>query len=180
MGAQIKGRAAANAGRDQTAITGRQSHGPGDRETRIRTMTLSLRIAQGVQASIPSERGPDLRPDAYTIRVRDFVLPLEIGVYSEEHGRRQRVRISIELEVAYPKGGIQDDFGRVPSYDTLVAGLRRLAEAGHVKLVETVAERVLDLAFAHAAVRAAMVEVEKLDIVAEADSVGVRFEVRRV
>ena len=89
------------------------------------------------------------------------------------------MRISVELEVAYPKGGIQDDFGRVPSYDTLVAGLRRLGDAGHVKLVETLAERVLDLAFSHAAVRAAVVDVEKLEIVAEAESVGVRFEVRR-
>ncbi len=127
----------------------------------------------------PDRAGPRQRPASYLIRLDRFVLPMEIGVYPHERGRRQRVRISVEMEVAYPAGGIEDQITRIPSYDDLVQGLRRLSQAGHVNLVETLAERVLDLCFAHEAVRTATVDVEKLDVVEEAQSVGVRFRATR-
>ncbi|WP_342238242.1 dihydroneopterin aldolase [Inquilinus sp. OTU3971] len=119
------------------------------------------------------------RAATYLIRLRQFVVPMSIGVYAHEEERRQRVRISVEMEVELPSGGIGDDIDRVPSYEGLVQGLQALAEKEHVRLIETVAEHVLDLAMAHPMVLRAVAEVEKLDVFPEADSIGVRFERRR-
>lgn len=119
------------------------------------------------------------RPATYLIRLRNFTVPMSIGVHAHEEGRRQRIRISVEMEVEQPQGGIADDIGRVPSYEGLVQGLHAMAAGGHVRLIETVAERVLDLALAHPMVVRAVAEVEKLYIFPEAESVGVRFERRR-
>ncbi|MFE0757744.1 dihydroneopterin aldolase [Inquilinus sp. NPDC058860] len=119
------------------------------------------------------------RAAAYLIRLRHFVVPMSIGVYAHEEERRQRVRISVEMEVELPAGGIGDDIGRIPSYEGLVQGLRALAEKEHVRLIETVAEHVLDLAMAHPMVLRATTEVEKLDVFPEAEAIGVRFERRR-
>jgi dihydroneopterin aldolase len=104
---------------------------------------------------------------------------MSIGVYAHEEERRQRVRISVEMEVDLPAGGIGDDIDRVPSYEGLVQGLQALAEKEHVRLIETVAEHVLDLAMAHPMVLRAVAEVEKLDVFPEAQSIGVRFERNR-
>ncbi|MGK9167794.1 dihydroneopterin aldolase [Inquilinus limosus] len=119
------------------------------------------------------------RPATYLIRLRHFVVPMSIGVYAHEEERHQRVRISVEMEVELPPGGIGDDIGRVPSYEGLVQGLRALAEREHVRLIETVAEHVLDLAMAHPMVVRAVAEIEKLDVFPEAEAVGVRFERQR-
>ena len=119
------------------------------------------------------------RAATYLIRLRHFVVPMSIGVYAHEEQRHQRVRISVEMEVELPPGGIGDDIGRVPSYEGLVQGLQALAEKEHVRLIETVAEHVLDLAMAHPMVLRAVAEVEKLDVFPDAESIGVRFERRR-
>jgi dihydroneopterin aldolase len=121
----------------------------------------------------------DPAPLTYVIRVRNFVAPMSIGVYAHEHERPQRVRINVEMTVALPAGRIDDDIRHVPSYEAVMAGLRRLVAAKHVDLVETLADRILTLALAHPAVQSAGVEVEKLDVFPEAESVGVRFERRR-
>lgn len=130
-------------------------------------------------ASSVSPVAEPARPASYLIRLRHFVVPMSIGVYAHEEVRHQRVRISVEMEVELPAGGIGDEIGRVPSYEGLVEGLQALAEKEHVRLIETVAEHVLDLAMAHPMVLRAVAEVEKLDVFPDAESIGVRFERRR-
>jgi dihydroneopterin aldolase len=143
--------------------------------------SLAVRGAAGpgLKPVAPLPAAEPARPATYLIRLRNFTVPMSIGVYAEEEERRQRVRISVEMEVEQPPGGIGDDIGRVPSYEGLVQGLHTMAEGDHVRLIETVAEHVLDLAMAHPMVLRAVAEVEKLDIFPDAESIGVRFERRR-
>ncbi|OYV35424.1 MAG: diguanylate cyclase, partial [Acidocella sp. 20-61-6] len=51
--------------------------------------------------------------------------------------------------------------------------------AGHVQLVETLAERLCEVCLADARVLIARVRVEKLDVFADAASAGVEVERRR-
>ncbi len=107
--------------------------------------------------------------------VRDFVVPLSIGAYAAERGRRQRVRFGVEAEVAR-RAGPPRDMREVFSYDIMVETVRVLAARGHVSFVETLAEEVAAAVLDHPAVRAVTVRVEKLDVVE--GTVGV--EIRRV
>jgi dihydroneopterin aldolase len=117
--------------------------------------------------------------------VRDLVLAAAIGVHAHEHDAPQRVRINIDLAVAddgaakisRPAVG-QDELGRVVDYEAIVNRVCAMVAAGHVQLVETLAERLAESCLADPRILIARVRVEKLDIFAEAVSVGVEVERR--
>ena len=121
------------------------------------------------------------RPDAalsnagYRVFVRDLVVPCSIGIYPREKGVRRRVRVNAELAVAAPISG-RDDFAEVVNYEDIVSGIKSIAEAGHINLVESLADRIVALCFADRRVTSVRVVVEKLDVYPEAESVGVVLE----
>jgi dihydroneopterin aldolase len=124
------------------------------------------------------ERRPERRrKSVYRVFVRDLVLPFRIGIYDYEHLAPQRVRVNADLLVEGAEA--DDDFDRVLNYETIVDGVRALARAGHINLLETLAERVMDLCLDDPRVLAARVAAEKLDVYPEAESVGVVLRRRR-
>ena len=121
--------------------------------------------------------------------IRDMVLPASIGVYPHEQSAPQRVRINLDLAVAEgPFGGSgvsrgrvgRDDLSRVVDYETIVRTVRAVVAAGHIMLVETLAERIAESCLDDARVESARVRVEKLDVFADLASVGVEIERRRL
>ena len=73
----------------------------------------------------------------------------------------------------------RDDLRRVVDYETVADAVRAIVAAGHVKLVETLAERIAETCLADPRVHLARVRVEKLDVFADAASAGVEIERRR-
>ena len=108
--------------------------------------------------------------------IRDLVVNMLIGVHRHERDGRQRVRINIDLSLIDDTGVDDDRLASVVSYETLVLEIRRICDAGHVNLVETLAERIARLCFDDRRVRRALVRVEKLDVFADTASVGVEIE----
>jgi 7,8-dihydroneopterin aldolase/epimerase/oxygenase len=127
--------------------------------------------------------GPDAEPHAlperYTIVVRGLVLMCSIGIRRAERDRPQRVRVSVELTATADAGFPRDDRRRVINYEKVVAAIREIAASGHIDLCEGFAARVCDACFADPRVAHARVEVEKLDIFADAEAVGAILERRR-
>ena len=122
-----------------------------------------------------NDEGP---PPLYRVFVRDLVIAVSIGIHAHEKRQRTRVRINAELEVALPLPK-HDDVAEALDYETIVTGVKGLAEEKHFNLVETLADRVAALCLSDRRVRLARVSVEKLDIYPEAESVGVTLERRR-
>jgi len=118
--------------------------------------------------------------------LRDLVLPASIGVHPHEHAAPQRVRINVDLGVeddgaralSRPSVG-RDDLRRVVDYEGIATAVRAIVAAGHVMLVETLAERIAESCMADPRVHLARVRVEKLDVFADAASAGVEIERRR-
>jgi len=120
------------------------------------------------------------------VNVRDMMLSASIGVYAKEHAQRQRVRINVDLAVqddgASPMSRTpvgRDEIDRIVDYAVIADGVRALVAAGHVRLVETLAERLAEMCLQDPRVFAARIRVEKLDVFADAASVGVEVERRR-
>lgn len=118
--------------------------------------------------------------------LRDLVLSASIGVYPHEHAARQRVRINVDLAVeddgarALSRARVgRDDLSRVVDYETVAAAVRAIVSAGHVRLVETLAEKIAEACLADPRVHLARIRVEKLDIFADATSAGVEIERRQ-
>jgi dihydroneopterin aldolase len=124
---------------------------------------------------------PGPPPPLRRVFIRDLVLQARIGVYPEEKGGRQPIRINISYQMRddgldHPNGIGQDVVSRVVDYDGMAKRVRALVGRGHVELVETMAEQIAFLCLADARVLGVRVSVEKLAVFADAASAGVEIE----
>ena len=110
------------------------------------------------------------------ILVRDLIVPCEIGVFPDEHGKKQRVRINLTLDIVDGGQAIEDRLAATVSYGDIIDGIRRLVERGRINLVETLAEGVATLCLTDRRVRSVRARVEKLDIYPDGTIVGVEIE----
>jgi dihydroneopterin aldolase len=125
----------------------------------------------------PVPTHPVATPAASTRRVfiNDLVLDCLIGVHRHERDGSQRVRINLDLTVLESPEPIDDRLSNVLCYEDLIVKVRRLATSGHVNLVETLAERLAALCLGEPGVQTVKVRVEKLDVFADAASVGIEI-----
>lgn len=108
--------------------------------------------------------------------IRDMVIDCSIGIYTHEKEHEQRVRINLDLAVGEGDMSINDDIRNVISYEDMAKGIEAIIAEGHINLVETLAENIADMCLQDQRVFVARVRVEKLDIIASAESVGVEIE----
>jgi dihydroneopterin aldolase len=104
--------------------------------------------------------------------IRNLELPAHIGVYRQEEGRTQPVRINVDLATV-DIADAQDMLENVVDYHVIEKPI--IAE-GHVRLAETLAERIAAACFEDARVRTVRVRVEKLEALTSAESVGIEIE----
>jgi len=122
----------------------------------------------------PGAADPSLGTDK--IFVRDFVLPVQIGAYSFEHGHTQKVRFDVIADVLRVTHA-PEDMRHVFSYDIIMDGIRTIVARGHVQLSEALAEQVAALVLEDPRVMQVTVRVEKLEL--GAGGVGVEIERKR-
>lgn len=125
---------------------------------------------------------PDAEHGRRVVFLRGFELMARLGIHPHEKAAPQRIRVDVELLVqdeAAPGGIGADDFRRVVDYQRLVELARAVVAAGHVLLVETLAERIAAAALADTRVERARVTVEKPDAFPDVEGVGVVVERRR-
>ncbi len=109
--------------------------------------------------------------------LRDMLLQASIGVYPHEHAALQRVRINVDLGVDDdPATDGVDRLERVVNYERVAELVRHIIGAGHVKLVETLAERIAGACLHDPRVAIVRVRVEKLDVFPDAAAAGVEVE----
>lgn len=117
--------------------------------------------------------------------LRDMVLQAAVGVHAFERTGAQRIRVNVDLAVedgpalalSRPAPG-RDELSRVVDYEIVADRVRAIVAAGHISLLETLAERLAEACLTDSRVRLARVRVEKLDIFPDAASVGVEIERR--
>ncbi len=111
--------------------------------------------------------------------VRDLVLDARIGVHRHEKDGPQTVRINVDLSVLEGDAPLNDSLANAVCYEQVVAKVESLVGAGHINLVETLAERIAAACLEDVRVIAARVRVEKLNALPNAASVGVEIERHR-
>lgn len=125
---------------------------------------------------------PDAERRQRLVFLRGLELMARLGIHPHEKAAPQRIRLGVELVVADDAAPAQigpDEFRRVVDYARLVEIARATVAAGHVLLVETLAERIALAALEDPRVHRARVTVEKPDAFVDVDSVGVVVERRR-
>jgi len=138
------------------------------REAEARGVDCRLLAARGYTPEVGIDRG---RADL--VFVHDFILPARVGAYAHERDGPQNVRFDVDATILR-LDGVAEDMRDVFSYDVITDGIRMLVEAGHVALVETLAERIAAMLLAHPRVVRVAVRVQKLET--GSGSVGVAIE----
>ncbi len=143
-------------------------------------MTPERAIERSYATMNRSRAHPPLNPDdagrpPRQVFVRDLLLEANIGIHKHERKGPQPVRINLDLWVPEDDRAIEDKLENVVCYEDIVAGVKTVVAAGHVNLVETLAERIAERCLAEPRVGAVRVRVEKLGVIEEAASVGVEI-----
>ena len=109
--------------------------------------------------------------------IRGLEVMAEIGVHDHELGRRQPLLVDIELTVEAEGWRKLAD---TVDYEHLAEHARRIADQGHIGLVESYAERLAEACFAEPRVAEVRVRVEKPRALApQAAAAGVEIIARR-
>ena len=126
----------------------------------------ALRALIPAAAAPPGEldqrRRSTRREETDRVFVRDFVLPMHIGVYAREYDQTQKVRFDVDVRVlrqTHAPAGMRDIF----SYDIITDSIRMIAAREHVALVEGLAETIAARLLTYPRVASVTVRVEKLD-----------------
>ena len=114
-----------------------------------------------------------------TVFVRHLMLDAYIGVYDNEQKIKQPIKIDMSFDLGKPKDPMSEGLEDILCYDKMTKNVKAIVAEGHIRLVETLAEKIAALALAHPLVLSVKVSVEKPDAIQEAAGVGVVIERHR-
>ncbi len=97
------------------------------------------------------------------IFLKDWVIDCNIGVYAEEKGVTQKVRLSVDAYLAPDVRAAGDDMVSVPSYTDIIDAVADITAAGHINLLETFAESIAERGLRDRRIEAMRVRIEKLE-----------------
>ena len=98
------------------------------------------------------------------IFIRDFRLPVSIGIHDFEKQGPQTVVVNVELHLAPADKAHNDRIVNVLNYDTVHDVIVALAKSRHFNLQETLVEAILAFCLAQPGVVEARVSTEKPDV----------------
>ncbi|MFN7506734.1 MAG: dihydroneopterin aldolase, partial [Limnobacter sp.] len=122
--------------------------------------------------------------DCRRVFIRDFDVSAAIGVFPQELGRTQAVRINIDFWVKCASTPSERDLlVDVVDYDFVRPGIHGLIQSGHIGLLETLVDKTLALVLEHPKGVAARVRADQSVGYPDCVSAGVevfRFKSQKV
>lgn len=112
--------------------------------------------------------------DCRRVFLKDYAIPVHIGVHDFEKQGAQRVLINVDLYVPLAETTPQADaLDEVVDYDFIRRTVGERVARGHIQLQETLCDDITALMLAHPKVRAARVSTAKPDVYPDCEAVGV-------
>ena len=84
------------------------------------------------------------------------------------------------MAVPEASASIKDRLSDVVCYENVVEKIRAIIDAGHINLVETLAENIAESILEDKRILEVKVRIEKLDIITDATSVGIEIIRKRL
>ena len=97
------------------------------------------------------------------IFVHDHVIDCNIGIYAEEKGVTQKVRISVDAYLAPGLRSTVDEMVEIPSYTDIIDAVADITASGHINLVETFAEDIATRLLRDDRIGGLLIKIEKLE-----------------
>ena len=113
--------------------------------------------------------------NTYKILINDLTLDAFIGIHDFEKKKKQKIAISLSLDVNDNISGIEHKIENFVSYEHIVADIKSILKSGHIDLLETLGEKIVDLCFMDERVMTIKLKLEKLEVFKETKSVGIEI-----
>ena len=113
--------------------------------------------------------------NTYKILINDLTLDAFIGIHDFEKKKKQKIAISLSLDVNDNISGIEHKIENFVSYEHIVADIKSILKSGHIDLLETLGEKIVDLCFIDERVMTIKLKLEKLEVFKETRSVGIEI-----
>ncbi len=114
-----------------------------------------------------------------TIRIKNLRLRTYVGIKEEEVNNRQDVVINVRLQYDASQAIRNNDIDAALNYRTITKNIIAHVEENRFALLERMTREVLDIVMAPAAVKNAMVEIDKPHALRFSDSVSVSLTANR-
>ncbi|MDB2438675.1 dihydroneopterin aldolase [Hellea sp.] len=113
------------------------------------------------------------------ILIEGLVLPAFIGMFAHEYDAPQPIRFDVTVDIMPLSPSDEHDTDNILRYDHIVENIKEILAAGHIDLVETLAENVAEACLAYKRAQQVCVTIAKPAAFAEAEAVGVRITRRK-
>ena len=113
--------------------------------------------------------------NTYKILINDLTLDAFIGIHDFEKKKKQKIAISLSLDVNDNISGIEHKIENFVSYEHIVSDIKSILKKGHIDLLETLGEKIVDLCFKDERVVTIKLKLEKLEVFKETSSVGIEI-----
>jgi dihydroneopterin aldolase len=111
----------------------------------------------------------------YNVIIKNLIIDASIGIHEHEKIKKQRVSISLSIEVVDNISLVDQKIENFLSYENVINNIKLIINKGHIDLVETLSYEILSNIFSDSRASKVWLKIEKLDVFAEAQSVGLEI-----
>ena len=109
------------------------------------------------------------------VHITELRIEGSIGVYEHEKQALQPIVVTLALDISDHYDGRSDAIGDVYDYDKAINAVNTVIAAGHVNLLETLAERICEACLEDPCVSFVRVRVEKPAVLENCRGVGIEI-----
>ena len=113
------------------------------------------------------------------VLIKDLILDLRLGYYEFEKDSKQKVKFNVDVEYLSKKTINDKDIKSIINYGKVVKLISKLVNKKHYNFLETLAEDVFDELFKDTRIDKIDIQIEKLEILKECSSVGIKISKKR-
>ena len=112
--------------------------------------------------------------------IKNLILDIFIGIHNFEKKKKQRVRFNIEVVTNPNIKPNNKDLSTILNYEDLINKIKLLVKKKHHELIEDLAENIFEIIFQNRLVKKTKIKIEKLDIIKNSESVGIKFSKSKI
>ena len=107
------------------------------------------------------------------VTIKNLIISMFVGIHAFEKRKRQRVKFNIEITTNSKIEPDQRESSMILDYEIVIKNLTLLVKKKHYDLLEDLSESIFEMIFSYKLVKKVDLKLEKLDIIKNAESVGI-------
>tara|TARA_E500000178_G_C16540937_1_gene538754 strand:+ start:102 stop:497 length:396 start_codon:yes stop_codon:yes gene_type:complete len=109
------------------------------------------------------------------VLIKNLILNISVGIHNFEKKKKQKVRFNIEILTDPDVKPNRKNMSSILNYETIINKISLLIHNKHYELLEELAENIFDIIFKFKLVKKATLKIEKIEIIKNSDSVGIKI-----